>query len=62
MGLKRRRIKQSDSLQDRLSQFAEDMKRQAEAKPDGAEKDELLKKVRTAEQAVDMDRQLRQHY
>ncbi|MBP0115307.1 MULTISPECIES: hypothetical protein [Bradyrhizobium] len=60
MGLKRRRIKHTTSLEDRLAQFAEHMRKRADDKPIGAEKNELLKKVRNAEQALDIERQLRQ--
>ncbi|MBB4366103.1 hypothetical protein GGD66_007990 [Bradyrhizobium sp. CIR48] len=60
MGLKRRRIKQTNSLQDRLAQSEKHMRKRAHAEPIDAEKNELLKKVRNAEQTVDIERQLRQ--
>ncbi|MGX1167051.1 hypothetical protein AB7M16_003317 [Bradyrhizobium sp. USDA 372] len=60
MGLTRKRVKQTTSLEHRLAQFAEHMRRRADAKLTGAEKNELHKKVGNAEQALDIERQLRQ--
>lgn len=59
MLLKRKRFKQTETLQDRIAQFADRMRRKADTEPEGAEKDELLKKVRNAEHAVSLERQLR---
>jgi|EndMetStandDraft_9_1072997.scaffolds.fasta_scaffold558135_1 hypothetical protein len=58
MVVKRRRFKQTTSLEDRLAQFADDMRKQAESEPSGDEKDKLLKKVRSAEEAANLHRQL----
>ncbi|WP_145658293.1 hypothetical protein [Bradyrhizobium stylosanthis] len=58
MGSKRRRFKQVDTLEDRLSHFAEDLKTRAELAR-GSEREALLKKVRDAEHAVDLSRNLR---
>jgi hypothetical protein len=46
---KRRRFKQTTSLQDRLSEFAEGERAKAESMPDSAERYEHLKKIRQAE-------------
>ncbi|MCP3395377.1 hypothetical protein NLM27_42410 [Bradyrhizobium sp. CCGB12] len=62
MGLKRRRFKQATSLEDRLAQFTDDIRKQAEAMPSGGEKDKLLKKVRSAEEAISLERQLRESH
>lgn len=61
MGLKRRRFKQTESLKTRLTQFAQDMRAQAERKPSGDERCALLKRARNADQAIDLERQLREH-
>lgn len=50
--MKRNRFKQTDSLQDRLTKFAEDMKKQAEAMPAGKEREEFLKRARSADTAA----------
>jgi hypothetical protein len=48
---KRRRFKQTESLQDRLRIFADDVRARAAALPPGAERDALLKKARQADTA-----------
>ncbi|WP_244554030.1 hypothetical protein, partial [Bradyrhizobium arachidis] len=60
MGLKRRRFKQTESLEARLEQFAQDMRERADGKPPGDERNALLKRARNADQAIDIERQLRQ--
>jgi len=50
--MKRRRFKQTASLQDRLQAFASDVRSKAEALPPGAERDELMKKAREADTAL----------
>ncbi|MBP0111083.1 MULTISPECIES: hypothetical protein [Bradyrhizobium] len=60
MGLKRRRFKQTESLETRLTQFAQDMRDQAERKPSGDERRALLKRAHNADQAIDLERQLRE--
>ncbi|WFU71050.1 MULTISPECIES: hypothetical protein [Bradyrhizobium] len=62
MGLKRRRFKQTDSLEMRLEQFAQDMRERADGKPPGNERNALLKRARNADQAIDIERQLRQDH
>ena len=48
---KRLRIKQTVSLQERLSIFSNNARQRALALPESAERDELLKKVRDADAA-----------
>ena len=62
MGLKRRRFKQTDSLETRLEQFAQEMRERADGKPLGDERNSLLKRARNADQAIDIERQLRQDH
>lgn len=52
---RRRRFKQTVSLKDRLEAFANDLRHQAIALPPGEEKSDLLKRVRRAETAADLD-------
>lgn len=61
MGLKRKRFKQKDSLETRLTQFARDMRRRADQKPPGDQRDAFLKRAYNADQAIDLERQLREH-
>ena len=61
MGLKRRRFKQAESLEARLAQFAQDMRRRADEKPAGDQRSELLKRAHNADQAIVLERQLRAH-
>jgi hypothetical protein len=49
--LKRHRVKQALSLQDRLAAFAEDARKKASDLPAGQERDELLKKAGRADTA-----------
>jgi hypothetical protein len=51
----RRRFKQTQSLQDRLRTFADDIRAEADKLPPGTEKDELLKKARHADTASHLD-------
>lgn len=60
MGVKRRRFKQTDSLETRLAQFAQDMCDRAEKAP-GEERADLLKRAYNADQAIELERQLRAH-
>jgi hypothetical protein len=60
MGVKRRRIKQTTSLEHRLVRFAELMMSKLTAKPIGTEKNKFLKKARNPEQALEIERELRQ--
>lgn len=53
--IKRRRFKQTQSLQDRLAIFAKDARDKAEALPDGPEKEDLLKRARQADTASHID-------
>ena len=59
MTTKRRRFKQTDSLEVRLLQFANDMRRKAERAPEGYERKQLLQRASNADQAIDIERQLR---
>ena len=52
---RRRHFKQTDSLQDRLAAFTQDARAEAEKLPAGAERDELLSKIRQAETAAYFD-------
>jgi hypothetical protein len=54
MIIKRRRFKQETSLQDRIVEWAVALRKQADVRP-GAERDELLKKLRQAETAMHME-------
>jgi hypothetical protein len=49
---KRRRFKQSQSLKDRLSLFAEDARKAADELPPGPAKDDMLRKARQADTAT----------
>jgi hypothetical protein len=51
----RRRFKQSQSLKDRLSAFANDARQRASGLPAGADKDELIRKARQADTASHID-------
>ena len=51
----RRRFVQSVSLQDRLAAFAEEAREKASHLPPGQERDEMLKKVRMADEAFRWD-------
>jgi hypothetical protein len=51
----RNRMKQTKSLLERLAEFASGARREAEGLPNGRERDELLKKVRQAERASEIE-------
>jgi hypothetical protein len=51
----RRRFKQSISLNDRLSAFINAMRERANLVGPGPERDEILKKVKKPETAIDLD-------
>ena len=53
--LKRRRFRQTKSLQDRLAAWAEEVRQQAAKLPPGPERDALLKKLRQADTASHLD-------
>jgi hypothetical protein len=54
--MKRRwRFKQEITLQDRIAEWAKEIRAQAAGLPPGRERDELLKKVRQAETAMHLD-------
>ena len=55
MTSRRRRFKQETSLQDRIVEWARDVRAQAAQLPPGPKRDELLKKVRQAETAMHLD-------
>ena len=52
---RRRRFKQSVPLKERLAAFADDARAQADRLRPGAERDELIKKIRSAETAAHID-------
>lgn len=54
---RRRRFKQTTSLQERITGFSEKIRKQAEIAK-GQEREELLKKLRCADAAVTLNRQL----
>jgi len=53
--LRRRRLKQTQSLQDRLLTWTEEVREQAAKLPPGPERDALLKKLRQAETAARLE-------
>ena len=53
--LKRRRFKQTESLQHRLATFAKDARDKAASLPDGPEREDLLKRARQADTALHID-------
>ena len=53
--MQRRRFKNTLTFPDRLAKEAERFRREAETKPPGQERDELLRKVRQAETAAEID-------
>jgi len=53
--LKRRRFRQTKSLQDRLAAWTEEVREQAAKLPPGPERDALLKKLRQADTASHLD-------
>ncbi|MCK1337523.1 hypothetical protein IVB38_16195 [Bradyrhizobium sp. 38] len=55
---KRRRFKQTTTLQERIAEFTDSVRRQADATVDRAQKEALLKKVHAAETAAALDQQL----
>ena len=52
---KRRRFKQTETLQERLRKFAADIREQASQMPPSAERDQLVKKARQADTAAHLD-------
>ena len=52
---KRRRSKQSESLQDRLASFANQAREKASRLPPGPEKEDMLRKARQADTACHLD-------
>jgi hypothetical protein len=56
--MQRRRFKQTTSLQERIAEFCERVRKQADAATDGKEKEELLKRLHCADTAADLERQL----
>jgi hypothetical protein len=51
----RRRFKNTLTFPDRLAKAAERFRQEAESKPPGLERDDLLRKVRQAESAAQID-------
>ncbi|MBN9147201.1 MAG: hypothetical protein J0I83_03185 [Nitrobacter sp.] len=54
----RRRVKQSVPLRDRLLAFIHAMRERAELAPPGRERDALLKKVKKAETAMEVEQRV----
>jgi hypothetical protein len=52
---RRRRFKQQTSLQDRIAEWAASVRDQINGMSPGAERDELIKKLRQAETAMRLD-------
>jgi hypothetical protein len=52
---RRRAYKQSQSLQDRLAAFAQDVRGEAEKLPPGIERDNMLRKASQADTAAHLD-------
>ena len=59
---RRRRFKQTLSLECRLTQFATSLRQEADRKPPGEERNSLLKRAHNADRAIDLERQLREHH
>jgi hypothetical protein len=55
MTSQRRRFKQVTTLQDRIVEWAREIRTQAATLPPGRDRDELLKKVRQAEAAMHLE-------
>ena len=53
--MQRRRFKNTLTFPDRLAKEAERFRQEAETKPPGQERDDLLRKARQAETAADID-------
>lgn len=51
----RTRVKQTKSLQDRLAAFAEEARQEAAGMPDGVEREKVLKAIKRAETASEID-------
>jgi hypothetical protein len=62
MGKKRRRFKQTDSLETRLTQFAQDLRERADRIPPGELRSSLLKRAYNADQAIELEQQLRHRH
>lgn len=56
---RRRRFKQTETLQDRLAKFAKDVREKAERLPPGDERSALLKRARNADTAAYINDELR---
>jgi hypothetical protein len=52
---RRRRFKQTTALVERLHKFAGDARAEASRLPEGEERDQLLKKAKLSERAVEME-------
>ncbi len=52
---RRRRFKQTDTLQDRLAAFAKEARDKAATMPAGVDRDDLLKRARQADTASHID-------
>lgn len=51
----RRRVKQTKSLEERLTAFIQETRQEAEAVPPGAERNDILKRATKAEAAKEID-------
>jgi hypothetical protein len=57
--MKRRRVKQTDSLEDRLAELAKRLREEAEMLPAGLARDDTLRRARQAETGSHMSEWLR---
>lgn len=57
--MQRRRFKQTTSLQERIAEFSEKVRNEADVAPDGKEKEAMLRRLRCADTAADIERQLK---
>jgi hypothetical protein len=56
---KRRRVKQTETLHERLIRRASTLRREADALPSGTNKELLLHKIQQVDFAIDLDEKLR---
>jgi hypothetical protein len=59
MGQFRRRVRQTDTLEERLAEQARELRERAKAMPLGVERDALLKRARQAETGAHVSKWLR---
>ena len=52
--IKRRRVKQTQSLEERMADYANKLRQEAKALPPGSEREQMLKRARQAEVGAHM--------